>query len=68
MKILVDIYIKEIRSILELAVTVWHSGLTLKQSNAIERIQRIAVSIICNDQKLSFNVCSTILNTEPLFL
>ena len=27
-----DVYIKEIRSILEFAVPVWHSGLTRKQA------------------------------------
>ena len=36
---LFDVYSKEIRSILELAVPVWHSGLTTMQSNNIERIQ-----------------------------
>ena len=31
-----DIYTKEIRSILEFAVPVWHSGLTRKQVSEIE--------------------------------
>ena len=35
-----DVYIKEIRSILELAVPVWHSGLTKQQATDIERIQK----------------------------
>ena len=46
---IIDVYIKEIRSILELASPVWHSGLTLSQSADIERIQRIAVKIILSD-------------------
>ena len=33
---IVDTYVKEIRSLLELAVPVWHSGLTMKQSRDIE--------------------------------
>ena len=41
-----DVYTKEVRSILELAVPVWHSGLTKSQSNDIERIQRISFKII----------------------
>ena len=41
-----DVYTKEVRSILELAVPVWHSGLTKKQSRDIERIQKIAFKII----------------------
>ena len=43
---LVDYYIKEIRVHLELAVPVWNSGLSLKLSADIERVQRVAVSII----------------------
>ena len=44
--IIFDVYCKEIRSILELAVPVWHSGLTIKQSRDIESIQHLAFSII----------------------
>ena len=35
-----DVYSKEIRSILEMAVPVWHSGLTRQQSSEIENIQK----------------------------
>ena len=41
--VMLDVYLKEIRSILELAVPAWHSGLTQKQSADIERVQRVAV-------------------------
>ena len=41
-----DVYTKEVRSILELAVPVWHSGLTKTQSKDIERIQRISFQIM----------------------
>ena len=37
---LVDIYIKQIRSILELAVPVWHDSITLAEQIDIERIQK----------------------------
>ena len=40
---LVDYYIKEVRVHLELAVPVWQSGLTLKLSSDIERVQRVAL-------------------------
>ena len=43
---LIDAYKKEIRSILELAVPVWHSGLTLEQSNQIERVQKNSLAAI----------------------
>ena len=36
-----DVYTTEVRSILELAVPAWHSGLTKVQTKDIERIQRI---------------------------
>ena len=45
------VYTKEIRSVLELAVPVWHSGLTQKQSATNERVQKVAVSIILSDHK-----------------
>ena len=38
-----DVYVKEIRSLLELAMPAWHSGLTCKQSVEIERVQKVAV-------------------------
>ena len=47
---LFDVYIKEVRSILELAVPVWHSGLTIKQSNQIESIQKIAFKMILQNE------------------
>ena len=34
------------RSVLELAVPAWHSGLTLGESSDIERVQRAALQII----------------------
>jgi hypothetical protein len=47
--VILDVYLKEIRSLLELAVPAWHSGLTLKQSVDIERVQRLALEIILSD-------------------
>ena len=43
---LLDVYFKQVRSVLELAVPAWHSGLTLAESADIERVQRAAVQII----------------------
>ena len=64
---LVDVYIKEIRSLLEFAAPVWHGGLTLEQSKDIEYIQRLATSIILNEWSLPYFVKCTLLNIEPLF-
>ena len=38
---LVDVYQKEVRSILEFGVPAWHSGLTKLQSSQIERVQKL---------------------------
>ena len=43
---LIDVYIKQVRSVLELAVPVWHSSLTLANKLDIERVQRAALQII----------------------
>ena len=40
---LVDVYIKQIRSILEFAVAVWHPGLTGEDRLKIERVQKSAL-------------------------
>ena len=66
--LMLDLYIKEIRSILEFGVVVWNSGLTLQQINQIERIQRTCVSIILCEPglKVSYNVGCILLSLEPL--
>ena len=69
--VILDVYTKEIRSILELAVPAWHSGLTKKQSDDIERIQKVAVKIILSDPQTgrcdySYTMGLVILDLEPL--
>ena len=69
--VILDVYMKEIRSLLELAVPAWHSGLTLKQVADIERVQRVALHIIlseCNTWKcdISYNMVLVTLTIEPL--
>ena len=44
--ILCDVYVKEVRSVLEVAAPAWHSGLTQEQAAQIERVQKVAVCII----------------------
>ena len=61
-----DTYTKEIRSVLELAVPAWHSGLTQKLSEDIERVQKTAFKIILGDYYFDYDVACTILETEPL--
>ena len=47
---LLDVYEKQVRSILELAVPVWQPALTLSESSQIERVQKTAFCIILGDQ------------------
>ena len=68
---ILDVYVKEIRVVVELAVPAWHSGLTKKQSATIERVQRCAVSIILSDcltgkSDYSYDRGMARLNIEPL--
>ena len=55
---MIDVYIKEIRSLLEQAVQIWHSGLTLKQDAQIERVQKTALFVILDKNYLNYeNSC-----------
>ena len=69
--LILDVYLKEIRSVLELAVPAWHSGITVKQSNDIERVQKVAVKIILSNHltgrcDMPYDMALVILNLEPL--
>ena len=43
---LMDVYFKQVRSILEVAVPVWQPGLTQQELKQIERVQKCALHII----------------------
>ena len=57
-----------IRVHLELAVPVWHSGLTQKLSADIETVQSIAVSFILGDYQLPYDQACTMLGLKPLYI
>ena len=63
---LFDVYTKEVRSILELAVPVWHSGLTKLQSSEIERIQKIAFRIILGSDYSSYEQACKYFGSDTL--
>ena len=63
---IIDTYTKEVRSLLEMAVPVWHSGLTKKQSRDIERVQKTALYIIFGENNFDYDVACTIAEIEPL--
>ena len=61
-----DVYCKEVRCMLELAVPVWHSGLTLKETADIERIQKVAFRIILREQYISYQQACSVLSSPTL--
>ena len=50
MEEMLEIYILYIRSILENSVVVWHSSITQAEHKSIERVQKVALRIILNDE------------------
>ena len=67
-KIILDFYLKEIRSVLEFGVACWNGGLTAQHSEQIERIQKIAVNIILcdSDWQIPYEVGCTSLGIDLL--
>ena len=62
-----EIFIKQIRSVLEFAAPVWHSSLTGEDRLSIERVQKSALSIIMGDQYKSYSSALKFLHLETLF-
>ena len=65
---IMDYYIKEVRVHLELAVPVWHSGLTLKLSADIERVQPVAVSILLGHTEIDYGRSCALFGLKPLYV
>ena len=63
---LVDIYIKQVRCLLELAVPAWHGAITLVEQNDIERVQRSVAYIILGDNYLSYKDALKYLGLDSL--
>ena len=61
-----EVYEKQIHSVLELAVPVWSPGLTLEDSNSIERVQKSALQIILESNYVSYEGALQKLNLESL--
>ena len=45
-----DVYEKQIRCVLELAVAVWSAGLTISQASQIERVQKTVCAVILGNR------------------
>ena len=63
---LYDVYCKEVRSILEYGVPVWHPGLTQNDSITIERIQKVAFKIILQENFTDYTGACLYFNTTTL--
>ena len=65
---LLDVYERQIRSVLELAVPAWQPGLTKQDSNQIERIQKTAFYIILGHAYESYDNALSIVEKDRLSL
>ena len=65
-KQLVEVYTKQIRSILELAAPAWQGSITQSEKQDLERIQKSACHIILGHSYLSYNNALKTLNLETL--
>ena len=63
---LLDVYSKHCRSVLELAVPAWSPGLTVSDSNQIERVQKSAFAIILGDGYKSYSTALRELKMDTL--
>ena len=63
---LLEIYRTQIRSVLEFAVYACNTGLTLKQINQLERVQKTAFAVILGFQYESYSKALKLLNMETL--
>ena len=61
-----DVYFKQVRSVLELAVPAWHSGPAQSDSSDIERVQRAALQIILGPTYSSYRSALQVLELETL--
>jgi hypothetical protein len=63
---LIDVYAKQCRSILEMAVPAWSPGLNRSHANQIERVQKTAFAIILGEEYISYSRALKFLNMETL--
>ena len=61
-----DVYIKHIRSVLELDIPAWYSSITQAENTDIERVQKAAFSIILDNRYESYINSLQLLEMESL--
>jgi hypothetical protein len=65
-KELLDVYTKQIRSVLEYAAVVWHPGLTVNNSTSIERVQKACLAIILGQRYINYSHALQLASLERL--
>ena len=60
------IYMLQIRSKLEQSAVVWHSGLTLRAKNDLERVQKSALKLILRDKYLNYKDALDVIGIDSL--
>ena len=63
---MLDVYMKQVRSILELAVPVWHPGLTKQEVMNLERVQKCAFFIILGESYIDYEQSMKTLGCDSL--
>ena len=63
---LLEVYLLQVRSVLELAVPIWHPSLTVEQSDSIERVQKMALGIILGSEYTEYFIALTIVELDLL--
>ena len=51
---LLDVYTKQVRCVLEIAVPAWEPGLTKSEGGQLEQVQKSVFSIILGDEYLNY--------------
>ena len=64
---LLDIYILFIRSVTEYCAVVFHSSLTIEQSNKLEMIQKICLKVILGEMHVSYTANLEMCGLQPLY-
>ena len=65
-KELLDVYHKQVRSVLEMAVPVWHPAITQQEAKQVERIQKCALYIILGNNYTSYNDALELIEIDSL--
>ena len=63
---LLDVYCKQIRSVLEYASVVWHAGLTSSNTADIERVQKASLSVILGKNYINYQNALQVAGLESL--